>query len=261
MFALHHLWNVVLLFIPLRFGNDRLSRMWEVMFDCHKLQLQIIKAVSNHGNMKISMQSETRRHNTIYLETELASLSTSFMKWIAAQKAYLQSIDGWLLKCVSLPQKSSRGKRRARAPSIRIYGPPPIYITCSVWLEKINNLPTKEVVDSIKDLAAETARFLPHQEKNQGKGKGAKNLSILTSFKADNDIESMGKNLLQDEASESLVSGFDHFRPSLVKFFERLNNFAECSLEMYAELRNSIQDAKSKYDQGKSQKLEKQSGI
>lgn len=239
----------------------RLSRMWEVMFDCHKHQLQIIKAASYHGNMKISMQSETRRHNTIYLETELASLSSSFMKWITAQKSYLHSIDGWLLKCVSLPQKSSRGKRRAQAPSIRNYGPPPIYVTCSVWLEKINDLPTKEVVDSIKDLAAETARFLPHQERNPGKGKVVKNLSILTSFKADNDNESMGNNLLQGEASESLISGFDHFRPSLVKFFEKLNNFAESSVKMYAELGKTIQDFKSNYEQWKSQRLEKQTGI
>ncbi|CAK9314094.1 unnamed protein product [Citrullus colocynthis] len=240
---------------------EGLSRMWEVMFDCHKHQLQIIKAASYHGNMKISMQSETRRHNTIYLETELASLSSSFMKWITAQKSYLHSIDGWLLKCVSLPQKSSRGKRRAQAPSIRNYGPPPIYVTCSVWLEKINDLPTKEVVDSIKDLAAETARFLPHQERNPGKGKVVKNLSILTSFKADNDNESMGNNLLQGEASESLISGFDHFRPSLVKFFEKLNNFAESSVKMYAELGKTIQDFKSNYEQWKSQRLEKQTGI
>ncbi|XP_022995404.1 nitrate regulatory gene2 protein-like [Cucurbita maxima] len=238
---------------------EGLSRMWEVMFDCHKNQLQIIKAVSYHGKMKISMQSETQRHNTIYLETELASLSSSFTKWIAAQKSYLQSINEWLLTCVSIPQKSSRGKKRPQPPSIRNYGPPPIYVTCGVWLEKSKDLPTKDVVDSIKDLAAETARFLPHQERNQVNGKGAKHLSILTSFKAENDSESMGNNLLQDEeASRSLVSGFDNFGASLIKFFENLNNFAECSMKMYGDLGNSIKDAKNRYEQGKSQKLEKE---
>ncbi|XP_023512458.1 nitrate regulatory gene2 protein [Cucurbita pepo subsp. pepo] len=239
---------------------EALSRMWEVMFDCHKRQLQVIIAASSHGNMGISIQSETRRHNTIYLETELASLSLSFMKWIAAQKLYLQLIDGWLRTCVSLPQKS-KGKRRTQAPSIRTYGPPPIYVTCSVWLEKIDDLPMKEVIDSIKDLAAETTRFLPRQEKNlgkeKGKGKVAKNLSILTSFKGDNDSESLGNNLLQDEASERLISGFDHFRSRLVKFFENLNNFAEASVKMYAELGKTIQDFKSSYEQWKSQRLEK----
>ena len=50
-----------------------------------------------------------------------------------------------------------------------MYGPP-IYATCEIWLEKLGELPIQDVVDSMKSLAGEIARFLPRQEKNHSKG-------------------------------------------------------------------------------------------
>lgn len=222
--------------------NGRLSRMWEVMFECHKFQFQIISAAYSNSHARTTMQSELRRQITAYLENELHSLSSSFAKWTEAQKSYLVSINGWLYKCVSLQQKSSKRKRRFQPPPLRNYGPP-IYATCGVWLEKLETLPVKDVTDSIKSLAGETAWFLPHQEKNQRKGA---NHPHITSWKGDNGSESRD-NLLRDDASEDWVSGFDRFRASLIRFLSQLNNFAGSSVKMHAELRQAIQDAKNNY--------------
>ncbi|KAB2606324.1 hypothetical protein D8674_006041 [Pyrus ussuriensis x Pyrus communis] len=193
---------------------ERLRRMWEVMVECHKLQFHIISIAYNNSNTKISVQPKSRRQITIELNDELNSLSSSFMKWNGAQKSYLQSIDAWLLKCISFPQKSSKKKRRPYEIPYRNYGPP-IYI-----------LPAKEVEDSIKTLAAETYRFLPHQEKKE-KGAG---LFDLTSWKHDNGSDS-GANMITDE----------------------LSNFAESSVEAYVDLQKAIQRAKSNYEQFKAQ--------
>lgn len=209
---------------------EGLSRMWEVMFECHKLQFQIISVAYNDTHSKISIKSDSHRQITIHLENELNSLSSSFTKWISAQKVYLQAINNWLVKCVSLPQKSSRRKRRLPPPPLRNFGPP-IYATCAVWLDLLAELPSKDLTDSIKSLASETSHFLPRQEKNQGKS-GSET----------------AVNLLADDVSEDWISGFDRFRSSLVGFLGQLNNFSERSVQKYAELKKDIQDAKIKYD-------------
>jgi len=200
-----------------------------------------MSAAYNNSHARIVTHSELRRQITSYLEGELHNLSSSFSKWIGAQKSYLEAINGWLYKCVSLKQKTGK-KRRPQRPLLS-YGPPPIYVTCEIWLEKLGELPIQEVLDSMKSLAGETARFLPRQEKNQGKA--AKNPHIK-SWNAHIRSES-SDNLLKDDPSEDWDSGFDHFRTSFLGFLGQLNNFAGSSVKMYTELRQAIQNAKNYY--------------
>lgn len=231
---------------------EGLSRMWEVMFECHKRQFRIISIALNNGNTKISIHSESHRQITFHLENELSFLSSSFTKWIGAQKSYLEAINGWLYKCVSITQKHSKRKKKQPPPPLSKYGPP-IYTTCIFWLDKLKNLSeAKELVESIKNLAAETARFVPRQEKNQGKDV---NHRFLPSWKADNESDSAKP--LKDEASGDWISGFDGFQSSLVEFLRHLNNFAESSVKMYVELEEDIKAAKTNYGLlSKSQKRE-----
>ncbi|KAK3036152.1 hypothetical protein RJ639_029889 [Escallonia herrerae] len=204
-----------------------LRKMWEVMFECHKHQFQIVSVAYIHRNPKISLQSDIHRQIIVHLENELSSLSSTFTKWIAAQNTYVEDINGWLNRCVSLQQKHTKRKRRVPPPPLRDYGPP-IYVTCGVWLDKLVTLPTKEVADSIKGLTAELTHFLPRQDKSQGKGVNS----------------DLGVNLLRDEASEEWISGFDRFRSSLVSFLAHLSNFAGSSVTMFTELQKSIEEAK-----------------
>ncbi|CAN8247042.1 unnamed protein product [Cochlearia groenlandica] len=213
---------------------EGLSRMWEVMLECHKVQFQLIKACYRSGNIKLNMQSELHRQVTSHLEDELSALASSFTKWFTGQKSYIQAINEWLVKCVSLPQKSTKRKRRQPQPSLRNYGPP-IYATCGIWLEKLEDLPAKEVSSSIKALASDVSRFLPRQEKNRTK----KHRS--------------GENqTLQEETLEDCGPGFDRFKTSLEGFVGQLNQFSESSVKMYEELKQGIQEAKDKYEHLKS---------
>lgn len=119
-----------------------------------------------------------------------------------------------------------------KPPPIRNTGPP-IYMICGAWLEMIGKLPSKGVVDSIKDLEVEVAHFLPHQEKSQGK--------------------SASSAMLRDEVSEVRIPALDRFRTSLAGFLGQLNNFAESSEGMFSDLQKAIQEAKNNYEQFKAQ--------
>ncbi|XP_050223308.1 protein ALTERED PHOSPHATE STARVATION RESPONSE 1 [Mercurialis annua] len=217
---------------------DGLSRMWEVMFECHKRQFQIITIAYNHRSAKISIQSESHREIGIHLEYELHSLSSCFSKWIGAQVSYLRAINDWLFKCVFLPQKPTKKKRRSGpSPSLTLRrSGPPIYVTCGLWLEKLEALPAKEVVEAIKGLAAETSHLLPRQEKNQGKSVN------VASWKTENGGD-LGINLLRDE--EASDDGLERFRSSLERFIGQLNKFSEGCVTMFVELQKAIRDAKN----------------
>lgn len=217
---------------------EGLLKMWVMMLDCHKLQFHIISVAYAPPTVKIFLQSDSHRQITLHLQNELSSLSSRFTKWIGAQKTYIEAIDKWLLKCVSLPEKSSKRKRRIPPPSIRNLGPP-IYVTCGLWMEKFQSLPTKSVVDSIKTLAAEITTFLPHLEKNQGKGMNHAYSPL------EQTVTGTG---LRDVAADDTMLGLDHFRIGLAGFLGQLDKFAESSVQMFTELQEAIEDAKNSYN-------------
>lgn len=242
---------------------EGLSRMWEVMFECHRRQFQIVSVAYKSGNMKISVLSESHRQITAHLESELSLLSSSFTKWIGAQKAYLKAINSWLAKCVSIQEKTLKRSKRKNLETqlFRKYGPP-IYVTCGVWYDKLNDLEPamKDVSDSAKRLAADTSGFLPHQEKNEGKnashpysasGKDDNSDSVsrddamkerISASRKDDNISDAAYNMFRNDALK------DSFGTSLVFFLGQLKSFAESSVKMYAELNKEIQDAKRNYD-------------
>ncbi|KAJ0238971.1 hypothetical protein HA466_0234960 [Hirschfeldia incana] len=211
-----------------------LSRMWEVMYECHKAQFQLISECHRRrGNIKLNMQSELFRQVTSHLEDELSALASSLTKWITGQRSYIRAIHEWLVKCVVLPRPSKRKRRAHQQPVLRNLGPP-IYATCSIWLERLEALPAKEVSSSIKALASDVARFLPRQEKKNHRSKKHR----------------PGENQNdQDETLEDCGPGFDRFRTSLEVFAGQLNQFAESSVRMYEELKQGIQEAKINYEQ------------
>ncbi|KAJ8568371.1 hypothetical protein K7X08_027904 [Anisodus acutangulus] len=219
---------------------EGLRKMWEVMLNCHKLQLHIISIAHSPGNMNILIQSDSRRQIVIHLEHELNSLSSSFTKWIVSQKSYVEAINKWLHKSVFLREKSSRRKKKPQPVPLRNHGPP-IYTTCSVWLEMFDSLPTKEVSDAIKGLTAEISHFLPRQEKHHGKGGNHHRGSEWRTGAHD---DPGLKTPLRDDSPKDWITGFDSFRTSLAFFLGQLNNFSESSVKMFTELQKAIQEAK-----------------
>ncbi|EYU46134.1 hypothetical protein ABFS82_04G070500 [Erythranthe guttata] len=218
---------------------EGLRKMWEMMLQCHQLQFHVvsISLTPTAAAAKTTIHSDARRQIMIHLGNELNSLLSTFTKWIASQKLYVESIEKWLFKCVSIPQKPSKRNKRIKPPPIRNLGPP-IYMICGAWLEMIDKLPAKGVADSIKDLAAEVAHFLPRQDKSSSHGRSGTGGGDLG---------------VSDEVAEEWVPFLDRFRTSLAGFLGQLNNFAESSVTMFGELQKAIEQAKNNYEQYKSQ--------
>ncbi|XP_031122787.1 nitrate regulatory gene2 protein-like [Ipomoea triloba] len=220
---------------------EGLRRMWETMLDCHKLQLHVVSIAHSPGNIKVSINSDSHRQTIINLENELISLSSSFMKWIGAQKTYVEAINTWLLKCVFFEDKSSKKKRSLLIPARKAVGPP-IYVICSVWMDMFESLPTKDVVDATKSLAAEVTRFLPRHEKNQAKGANPPHHE---------NGGDPGITPSREDASGDFIAGYDRFQTSLATFLAQLTNFAESSVKMFTHLQKATQDHKSLYARAK----------
>ncbi|KAL0370261.1 UNVERIFIED_CONTAM: protein ALTERED PHOSPHATE STARVATION RESPONSE 1 [Sesamum angustifolium] len=226
---------------------DGLRRMWETMLESHKLQFHIISISHAPGNTQMNIQSDAQKQITVHLGNELNSFSSIFTKWISTQKIYVESINKWLFKCVSVTQNpSKRRNKRMRPPPIRNCGPP-IYMICGAWLEMIDELPSKQVISSMKELAAEVALFLPRQDKNQGRAGSDSQTTLSAARTTDDPSISMPR----DEVSGDRMP---HFRASLAEFLGQLNNFAECCLKMFTELQKGIKESKSNYEQFKAQR-------
>lgn len=221
---------------------EGLRRMWEVMLDCHKQQVHIITIAFSNGSVKLSLQSESRRHIALDLEDELSNMSLCFTKWINALKSFIQAINDWLNKCVSIQEKSSKKRRWDLPPIQRLRAAgPPIYTTCGVWHDSLKELPVKDVAETIKGLATEISRIIPHQEKVHGK---------KTLERAPSVVE-----MHTHDSFEEWNTGYDQFQSSFVIFLTQICDFADRSLKMYLELQTNIEDAKRNYEHKMSQPI------
>ncbi|RWR79705.1 DUF632 domain-containing protein/DUF630 domain-containing protein [Cinnamomum micranthum f. kanehirae] len=222
-----------------------LSQMWEMMLESHKLQLNIISIAYINGSTKISIQSESHRQAAIHLEDVLNSLCSSFKKLISVHKSYLHAINNWLLSCVfPLQQKSSRGRQMPFSP--RRFVAPPVFVTCRDWLKGLEHLEKEvAVADSITELIMVTTLFLPQQVRTHRK----KLTSTFSSVSWEANDSNKRVQIDRNEATVDWNSCFQGLQSSLVGFFSHLNDFADASTKMYADLQQSIKEAHQRYDQ------------
>ncbi|CAL9193995.1 protein ALTERED PHOSPHATE STARVATION RESPONSE 1 [Musa acuminata AAA Group] len=221
-----------------------LTKMWRTMLDYHNRQYNIIMLVSDNGNTKVSVRSESQ-HQAADLEFELNELSSNFTGWMSAHKSYVQAINGWLLKCIDSTVKQNKSSRRkAQRFSLKIDLAPPIFVTCQNWLDLLEVLSTEGVVSAVKDLVNATTHFLPHQEKGHGTSK--------SSFSLPQNDES-GEHVLANDSSVDWSLNYDHLQSALKIFLDNLKAFAASSVSKYEALQVSIKKAKELYE-GKAEK-------
>lgn len=143
-----------------------LMQMWKVMLESHQTQNQIIAEAKSLGSSVCGrVASESHQRATIRLENELHKWHTSFSNWIAAQKAYVQALNGWLLKCIIQEPEGSLKERIPFSP--RRLGAPPIFSICKDWSLAFDTLPEMGVVHAIESFAADMRTLLGHQDEEQ----------------------------------------------------------------------------------------------
>ncbi|KAG2541174.1 hypothetical protein PVAP13_9NG608300 [Panicum virgatum] len=217
-----------------------LTRMWPTMLECHRHQHEIIKLVCNSGSMKVSIRSESQLQASLLLQVELSTLCSNFQKWISSHRAYLNSLNSWLLKCVKSLQrrrKSSR-KKKVEADPITKYAVAPIFKTCESWMDLLDHLPTKDLEDAIKSLAADVNRSIPHQEKRRGSSKLT--FSLTHSGRLNGEMGEVQRSDLPTDLQSSLEI-----------FLGKLETFSEVSVQDYTVLKEKIDEAKTNYEEWK----------
>ncbi|XP_062211076.1 protein ROLLING AND ERECT LEAF 2-like [Phragmites australis] len=213
-----------------------LTCMWTTMLECHRHQHEIIKLVSNSGNTKVLIRSESQFQATLLLQVELSTLCSNFQKWIASHRSYLHSLNSWLLKCVKSlrRRKKSRKKKEADIP-ITNYAVAPIFKTCENWIKLLDKLPNKDLEDAIRGLAANINRSMPRQEKRRGSSK------LTFSLSHSGGLNGEKGGIHRNDPPMDLQS-------SLETFLGKLEAFSDVSLDKYIKLKKEIDDAKVDYE-------------
>ncbi|XP_042392911.1 protein ALTERED PHOSPHATE STARVATION RESPONSE 1-like [Zingiber officinale] len=126
-----------------------LSRMWKTMLESHETQKHIMFEVSTficpaHGKFS----NNTHRLATVTLEAELRNWRSCFIGYVAAQKAYVEAIHGWLSKFFA-SDVEYYSRSRSLFPSYRA-GTPPLVIMCHEWLTSLRKLPDQPVSSGMR---------------------------------------------------------------------------------------------------------------
>ncbi|KAK9286905.1 hypothetical protein L1049_015312 [Liquidambar formosana] len=170
-----------------------LMRTWKIMLESHETQNQILSEVKSFTCPSYGkFCNESHRLATLQLEAELQNWRACFTEYIAAQKAYVEALYGWLSKLVA-PDVESHSRSRSSAPPYRVNGPP-LLVICHDWLASMEKLPDESVAFALKSFSKDLrALFVQQGEEQQQKRKVdslAKELDrrVLTFQKAENRI-------------------------------------------------------------------------
>lgn len=140
--------------------------MWKSIFKCHRKQLQAIMESKAHSlRANIGPQRESSLRATVALEAELLKWCSYFNRWVNAQKLYVESLNGWLLKCLNQKPEETADGVAPFSPS-RI-GAPPIFVICNDWSEAVERISQERVADAMGSFALKLHRLWERQDEEQ----------------------------------------------------------------------------------------------
>ncbi|GAB4848430.1 hypothetical protein Ancab_003127 [Ancistrocladus abbreviatus] len=143
-----------------------LTRTWKIMLESHEIQAKTMSQVNSFTSPASGKFSHhSCRVATLELEDVLHGWNTSFLEYMATQKAYIKSVHGWLSK---LTETEPQFKRKA-GPSMPPFqmGVPTLLITCQSWLSSLERLPDSAVKCAMKRLVKNVCAMGVQQGKEQ----------------------------------------------------------------------------------------------
>ncbi|CAK7329459.1 unnamed protein product [Dovyalis caffra] len=269
-----------------------LMRTWKIMLESHETQNKILFEVKSfasptHGKFC----NESHRLATLQLEAELLNWHACFIEYVAAQKAYVGALHGWLSKFV-VPEVEFYSRGRSSAAPYRAVGPP-LLVVCQDWLSSIDKLPDKAVSFALKSFSKDLRALWAQQGKEQLQKRKVDSLakeldrritslqkvetrfleSKLIEYKPEPDAEHRHEHLtekkdqldmfrnkldVEKEKHHNYVQETQRitlrgFQTGFSTVFESLTEFSKASMNMYNDLVN--------HSENNAGKVEKQSFI
>ncbi|KAK8625208.1 hypothetical protein V6N13_090083 [Hibiscus sabdariffa] len=142
-----------------------LTRTWKVMLESHETQNKILSEVKSFACPSFGkFCNDSHRLATLQLEAELQNWRACFIEYVAAQRAYIQALHGWLTKFL-VPEVEFYSRGRSGAP----YGGngPPLLVICYHWLTSMEELPDKAVTFSLKSFSKDVKALWAQQGEEQ----------------------------------------------------------------------------------------------
>ncbi|MCD7461229.1 hypothetical protein HAX54_045575 [Datura stramonium] len=86
--------------------------MWRSMLKCHQKQFQaVMESKTRALRANTGFQRDSSLRATLELEVQLLSWCSHFNDWICSQKSYVESLNGWLLRCLKYEQEETPDDR------------------------------------------------------------------------------------------------------------------------------------------------------
>ncbi|CAK7346959.1 unnamed protein product [Dovyalis caffra] len=139
-----------------------LIRMWKSILKCHQKQFQAIME-SKFRSLKAHRDSGLKA--TVELEVELLNWCTCFNNWIKTQKSYVESLNGWLLRCLHHEPEETPDGIAPFSPS-RI-GAPPIFVICNDWYQAMVRISEEGVENAMLGFASSLHQLWERQGEEQ----------------------------------------------------------------------------------------------
>ncbi|XP_073043420.1 uncharacterized protein [Primulina eburnea] len=160
-----------------------LTRMWEMMAECHQLQKRTLDEAKIllagtpsklSRTKKYTIMSPSEPHklacSAANLETELRNWRSCFDSWIVSQRSYVRALTSWLLRCIRADPDSSKPPF---PPQESLPSTPPIFRTCIQWSKLLDAVHEVPVLDGLDFFAAGVGSLYAQQMKeNSGRNSG-----------------------------------------------------------------------------------------
>ncbi|ONK76293.1 uncharacterized protein A4U43_C03F26090 [Asparagus officinalis] len=203
-----------------------LMTMWKSVLACHQRQFQAIAESKSHN---LTARSRYQRNSiakaTMELEVELLNWSSCFQKWISTQKAYIEALNGWLMKWLLQEQEETPDGVLPFSPG-RI-GAPTIFIVSNDWHHTVDNISEVGVTTAMQIFADNVHKLWETQDEEQRQKLKAEYLSRdfsrrLRSHQKENGHVDIASSNRPMPLSNNASSHDDHIKMALDSMKKRL---------------------------------------
>lgn len=109
--------------------------------------------------------NDSHRLATLQLQAELHNWRACFIEYLAAQKAYVEALYGWLTKFI-FPEVEIYSRGKGSGIPYRANGPP-LLVICHDWLASMEKLPENAVLFALKSFAKDVKALWDQQGEEQ----------------------------------------------------------------------------------------------
>ncbi|CAH9076315.1 unnamed protein product [Cuscuta europaea] len=143
-----------------------LIRMWRSMLNCHQKQFQAIRESKVRAlKANTGFHADSALRATHELESQLLAWCSRFNHWICTQKSYVESLHGWLLRCIFYEPELTPDGPIPFSPG-RLHAPP-IFVVINDWNMAMETISETRVAMSMNSFASNLRKLCERQGEEQ----------------------------------------------------------------------------------------------